>query len=136
LRTAAKDLDQKLVAVRNELLDLRIEANEDSLAFPSRLDTRLAFLSIAVGEGSDSAPNEPAYRQFDKLKKLLDEQLTHWTQLQQGDLAAFQKLASERNIPAVVIAPGELLSEPCCKAGEKRESDSPASEESDDESDL
>ena len=120
LRAAAKDLDAKLVAVRNELLDTRIEANEDSLAFPSRLDTRLAFLAMAVGEGTDSAPNEPAYRQFDKLKKLLDEQLTHWTQLQQGDLAAFQKLASGRNIPAVVVAPGELLAEPCCKTGEER----------------
>jgi photosystem II stability/assembly factor-like uncharacterized protein len=126
LRSAAKDLDQKLMAVRDELLDLRIEANEDSLAFPSRLDTRLAFLAMAVGEGTDSAPNEPAYRQFNKLKGLLDEQLTHWTQLQQGDLAAFQKLASERSIPAVVVAPGELLAEPCCKAAESSggESDS------------
>jgi photosystem II stability/assembly factor-like uncharacterized protein len=133
LRVAAKELDAKLVAVRNELLDVRIEANEDSLAFPSLLDTRLAFLAMAVGEGTDSAPNEPAYRQFDKLKKLLDEQLTHWTRLQQGDLAAFQKLASERNIPAVVVAPGELLAEPCCKAGEEKGgSDASDSDDSDD----
>jgi hypothetical protein len=105
VRKAAADLDKKLLSVRDELLDKRITANEDSLAYPARIDIRLAGLAMGVSLDTDSAPTEPSYKQFDQMKKLLDEQVSGWTTLQGTDLAAFQKMAAERGITPVVLAP-------------------------------
>jgi photosystem II stability/assembly factor-like uncharacterized protein len=101
--TAASGLDQKLTVVRDNLIDLKITANEDSLAYPPQADAKLAYLAMAVGGLSDSAPTEAAYREFEKLKKQADDQLSRWAELQRTDVAAFQKLTSEQGIQAIVV---------------------------------
>jgi photosystem II stability/assembly factor-like uncharacterized protein len=111
IRKAAGDLDQKILAVRDELIQKKIQANEDSLAYPARLDLRFAGLGVSVSNETDSAPTEPGYRQFDKLKKLLDEQLERWSELQRTDVAAFQKMAADHGIPPVVVAPADRVRE-------------------------
>ncbi len=103
--TAAADLDQKLLTLRDELVQKKIKANEDSLAYPPKIDSKLAFLAITIGEGSDSAPTESAYREFEKLKKQADGFLAGWAELQKTDLATFQKLTSNQGIQAVVVPP-------------------------------
>ena len=105
VRKAAADLDQKLLHARDLIIEKRILANEDSLAFPARVDIRLAGLAASVSNETDSAPTEPGYHQFDKLKQLVDEQLAGWTQLQTTDIPAFQKLVSDRGIPSVMVPP-------------------------------
>jgi photosystem II stability/assembly factor-like uncharacterized protein len=102
---AASDLDQKMVTLRDEMVQFKIRANEDSLAYPQKLDSHLAFLAIVVSEGSDSAPTQAALEQFEKEKKQADEFQARWEALQQTEVAAFQKLAAEQNIHAVVVAP-------------------------------
>ena len=101
--SAAGDLDQKLLVVRDNLVQMKIRANEDSLAYPQRLDSKLAFLAITVGDGTDSAPTAAAYTQFDKLKKQTDQDLAQWDELQKTDLASFQKLMAEQNIQTIVV---------------------------------
>ncbi len=105
--SAAGDLDQKMLAVRDDLVQMKIRANEDSLAYPVRVDAKLATLAMAVGEGSDSAPTASAYQVFGKLKKQADEYLTRWEQIQRTDLAAFQKMMSGQNIQAIVVPVAE-----------------------------
>ncbi len=107
--SAATDLDQKLVAVRDDLAQMKIKANEDSLVYPQRVDSRLAFLSLAVGDSTDSAPTESEYQQFEKLKKQADDYLAHWGELQNTDLAAFQKLMAGQNIQAIVVPSAERV---------------------------
>jgi hypothetical protein len=65
LLDAAGGLDAKLIAVRDPLINLKISANEDSLAYVPGLDTRLAFLSISVAGFSDAAPTESQYQILD-----------------------------------------------------------------------
>ena len=101
--TAATELDQKLLAVRDDLVQLKIKANEDSLVYPQRVDSKLAFLALIVGDSTDSAPNEPAYQEYEKLKKQADEALSHWAELQKTDLASFQKMMAGQNIQAIVV---------------------------------
>ncbi|HVO82227.1 MAG TPA: hypothetical protein VMT28_15940 [Terriglobales bacterium] len=103
LGTAAGDLDQKLLAVRDHLAQMKIQANEDSLRYPQMVDSKLAYLGIAVEAGTDSAPTEAEYREFDKLKKQADDLLAQWTELQKTDIAAFQKMAEGQNIQAIVV---------------------------------
>jgi photosystem II stability/assembly factor-like uncharacterized protein len=105
--TAAAELDRKMLAVRDEIYQVKIRANEDSLAYPQKVDSKLAGLAIAVGEGTDSAPTEAAYRKFDKLKKLADAQLGAWAEVQKTDLAAFQKMVAGQNIQAIVLPAAE-----------------------------
>jgi hypothetical protein len=105
IRKSAADLDQKLLKARDEVIEKRILANEDSLAYPARVDIRLAGLAYGVSNDSDSAPTEPGTRQFEKLKKLVDDQLAGWAELQKTAVPAFQKVVSDRGIPPVVVAP-------------------------------
>ena len=99
----ASALDAKLIAVRDPLINFKISASEDSLAYAPGIDTKLAFLSMAVAGFADSAPTEAQYQQFDKLKKQTDELLAHWEQVRNADIAVFQKLAAEQNVHSIYV---------------------------------
>ena len=109
--TAADDLEKKLIAVRDPLINLKISANEDSLAYHPQLDGQLAFLAMIVGGSSDSAPTEAAVQRFTVLKAQVDRALAQWRNVQQTDVAEFQKLAAGRGYQSVVVpAAGSAIS--------------------------
>ena len=100
-----------MISIRDQLINLRISANEDSLAYPPQLDAKLAYLAMDVGT-ADSAPTEAEQVEFAKLKGQTTELLGRWTELQRGDLAAFQKLATEGSLSTVVVPPPGRAAEP------------------------
>jgi len=102
--SAADDLEKQLVALREDLINLTISANEDSLAYPPQLDARLAYLAMDAGT-ADSAPTEAEQKEFEKLKRQSGELVARWEDLQRRDLAAFQKLAAEGSLSTVVVPP-------------------------------
>jgi hypothetical protein len=102
--STADDLEKKLVAVRQGLINLTISANEDSLAYPPQLDAKLAYLAMDIGT-ADSAPTEAEQKQFEKLKRQSGELIGRWEDLQRRDLAAFQKLTVEGSLSTVVVPP-------------------------------
>ncbi len=104
---AAADLDQKLLSVRDELIQAKVKSNEDSLAYPQKVDVKLAYLATAVGQGADSAPTEAEFQEFDKLKKQADESLSRWAEIERTDLSAFDRLMAGRNIEAIVVPSSE-----------------------------
>ena len=99
----ASALDVKLIAVRDPLINFRISASEDSLAYVPGLDAKLASLSMAVAGFSDSAPTEAQYREFEKLKTQTDELLARWEQVRNADIVNFQKLAADQNIHSIYV---------------------------------
>jgi hypothetical protein len=101
---AADDLEKKLVGVRDQLINLDIAANEDSLAYPPQLDAKLAYLAMDAGS-ADAAPTEPEVRELEKLKRQSGELLARWDDLQRRDLANFQKLTAEGSLSTVVVPP-------------------------------
>jgi photosystem II stability/assembly factor-like uncharacterized protein len=101
--TAALGLDKSMLSVRDDLAQMNIRSNEDSLAYPQRVDSRLAGLAIAVGVGTDSAPTEAEYQVFDKVKKQADISIAHWAEIQKTELADFQKMMAGQNIQAIVV---------------------------------
>jgi len=108
--TSADDLEKKLVAVREDLINLTISANEDSLAYPPQLDAKLAYLAMDVGT-ADSAPTEAEQKEFEKLKRQSGELIGRWQDLQRRDLAAFQKLTAEGSLSTVVVPPPGRVTE-------------------------
>jgi hypothetical protein len=105
--TAAGSLDQKMLAVRDDLVQMKIKSNEDSLAYPQKVDSKLAALAMAIGNYTDSSPTEAEYETFEKLKKQADESIAHWAEIQRTDLAAFEKMMAGQNIQAIVIPVAE-----------------------------
>ncbi|MGA8489108.1 MAG: hypothetical protein WB711_01715 [Terriglobales bacterium] len=100
---AADALDKNLLLVRDDLAQMKIKSNEDSLAYPQKVDSELAGLAIAVGVGTDSAPTEAEYRVFEKLKQQADISIAHWAEIQRTELADFQKMMAGQNIQAIVV---------------------------------
>ena len=99
----ANALDAKLIEVRDPLINFKITASEDSLAYVPGIDARFAFLSMGIAGFSDSAPTEAQYQEFDKLKKQTDELLARWDQVSNADITNFQKLAAEQNIHSIYV---------------------------------
>ncbi len=99
----ASALEARLVAVRDPLINFRISASEDSLAYTPGIDARLAFLSLSVAGFADSAPTAAEYEQFDKLKKQTEELLASWEHVRKTDIASFQKLATEESIRPIYV---------------------------------
>jgi hypothetical protein len=110
IASSADELEKKLVAVRDQLVNLSISANEDSLAYPPQIDAKLAYLAMDVGT-ADAAPTEAEQLECEKLKRQSAALLTRWDELQQQDLAAFQKLTAQGNLSTVVVPPAGRISE-------------------------
>jgi photosystem II stability/assembly factor-like uncharacterized protein len=108
--SAADDLEKKLVAVRDDIVNLDINANEDSLAYPPQLDAKLAFLAMDAAT-ADAAPTEAEQQEFEKLKRESGELLSKWDDLQRRDLAAFQKMTAEGSLSTVMVPPAARAAE-------------------------
>jgi photosystem II stability/assembly factor-like uncharacterized protein len=106
IAASADDLDKKLIAERDQFINLTISANEDSLAYPPQIDAKWAFLAIDLGT-ADSAPTEAEQLQFEKLKRQTGEMLGRWEELQNHELADFRKLTLENSLSTVVVPPAD-----------------------------
>ena len=100
---AGEQLDKKIDAALEKLVNFKITASEDSLAYPLGLDGKLATLAEEIGHGSDGAPTEPEIQLFQKYSRMLDQDLSEWGSLIAKDLPAYQKLAAAQNPGPVVI---------------------------------
>jgi hypothetical protein len=67
------------------------------------VDVKLAYLAMAVGQGTDSAPTDAELQQFDNLKKQVGESLSRWAEIERTDLPTFDRLMAGQNIEAIVV---------------------------------
>jgi hypothetical protein len=97
---AAKALSQKLTAVEEELYQTKNRASEDPLNFPIKLNNKLAHV-LGVVEGSDNPPTQQSYMVYEDVATRVNGQLKTLDTLMTTDLAAFNKLIHDANVPAV-----------------------------------
>jgi hypothetical protein len=100
---AATKLKEKLDEIEGELIQLKIQSDQDELNYPVRLNNKLAALGWIVSIG-DGAPTSQQRELFAELKGQLDRQLDQLRDAKSTDVAAFGKLVNEAGIPAVGIA--------------------------------
>jgi hypothetical protein len=98
---AAEALEKKLTAVEETLYQTKNQSSQDPLNFPIRLNNKLAALAGAV-DGADAAPTDQSYAVYDDLAAKIDAQLAALAQVLKDDLARFNRLVRERDVPAVV----------------------------------
>ena len=97
---AAKALTQKLTAVEEELYQTKTRASEDPLNFPIKLNNKLAHV-LGVVEGSDNPPTQQSYMVYEDVATRVNAQLKTLDTVLTTDLAAFNKLIHDANVPAI-----------------------------------
>jgi len=102
---AAKDLIKKLTAVEENLYQTKNRASEDPLNFPIKLNNKLAHILLVV-QSSDDAPTQQSYMVYEDLATRVNGELKTLNALMTSDLAAFNKLVRDANVPAVEVGKG------------------------------
>lgn len=100
---AAKALNRKLTVVEEELYQTKNRASEDPLNFPIKLNNKLAALEGTV-ESSDDPPTTQTTEVYEGLASQVNVQLETLKRLLSTDLAAFNRLVHDQNVPAVIVA--------------------------------
>jgi len=101
---AAKALTQKLTEVEEALYQTRNRASEDPLNFPVKLNNKLAHV-LGVVQSSDNQPTQQSYMVYEDLATQVNAELKKLDVLMGADLAAFNKLIRDENVPAVQAPP-------------------------------
>jgi len=102
----AKHIADKLTVVEEAIYQTKLRASEDALNFPIKLNNKLAAVLGTVTE-SDTAPTEQSYAVFKELSAALDVQLGQLKEIVNSDVAAFNKLVRDSNVPAISIKTGK-----------------------------
>ncbi len=91
---------QKLSVVEEEIYQVRNRSGQDPLNFPIRINNRLAALRRSVETG-DAAPTDASREVFAALSAELQKQLDELAAVTKGDLANFNKAATEQKLAPV-----------------------------------
>ena len=101
---AAKELDKKLTAVEDALIQSKSTSGEDPLNYPIMIADQMLALTSTV-DSADTAPTQSARDVFDVLNKQLDAQLETYRQLKDKDLVELNRQVRNANIPTIGVAP-------------------------------
>lgn len=104
LIAAGDQLDKKMTAVEDEIIQSKSKSSEDPLNYPIKLNDKLMALGGTV-ESAETAPTKQSYEVYEMLRGLLDVQITKWKEFQSSDLAEFNKELRKDDVPNIIIAP-------------------------------
>jgi hypothetical protein len=100
---AAKPLQEKLDAVRDSLVEIHSHADQITLHYPVRYYNMLLSLAGMV-QSADMAPTQQEGAIYRDIAPKVDAQLARLRGIESSDLAAFNALMRELNVPAVLVA--------------------------------
>ncbi len=101
---STEELDKKMTPIEEEMIQVKTKASEDELNYPTKLNSKLAYLQGAV-DSADTAPTQACYELFEELNKQLGGHLARWSEIVAKDLPALNELMRKENIPQVGVAP-------------------------------
>ena len=105
---AVKPINDKLEAVRDSLVEIHSHADEITLHYPIRYYNMLLSLAGMV-QSADAAPTEQEGAIYRDVAPRVDAQIARLRAIEGTDLAAFNALMKELNVPAVVVAPPPIV---------------------------
>jgi photosystem II stability/assembly factor-like uncharacterized protein len=98
----AKAILADMSLVENNLYQTKLQADEDALNFPIKLNNKLGAL-LGTVQDNDLEPTAQSYEVFDDLSAKLKVETDRLDRIVTTDVAAFNKLVDEEKIPAVVL---------------------------------
>lgn len=104
LADAGEALDKKMKVVEEALIQTKAKSGQDVLNYPIQLNNLLVALGGVVSS-ADAAPTKQDYEMWDDLSKQADEQLAKWNEIVKTELASYNRLAQEKTIPIIGLAP-------------------------------
>ena len=99
LKDPSQKLKDSLSAVEEELVQSRSKSSQDPLNYPIKLNDKLAAVASVVS--SDYGPTAQSYAVFDFLSAAVGEQLSKLQGLIDQELAAFNQLVRDEQVPAI-----------------------------------
>jgi hypothetical protein len=103
--TAAKDLDQKFIAVEENLFQMRITggtASQDIITLKAKLHTKISFFAPEIGK-SDFKPTVSQYEVHEMHTQKLASCQTQLDELIKKDLSGFNEILREKNISNIIV---------------------------------
>ena len=100
---AAKPIKAKLEAIRDSLVEIHSHADQITLHYPVRYYNMLLSLAGMV-QSADAAPTDQEGGIYREIAPKVDQQIARLRAIESGDLAAFNALMRELNVPAVMVA--------------------------------
>ena len=101
---AGKALNGKLRTIEETLYQTKNRSSQDPLNFPIRLNNKLAALGSVV-DSADAEPTSQSYVIYEDLVTRIDVELRNLRQILDKDLAAFNRMVKEQNVPAIALKP-------------------------------
>ena len=106
IRTAAQDLTKKAMAIEGNILQLKATGRgQDDVRFAPMLLQKIGYLATQVS-GSDFPPTTQQVEVQQELKQRGDKVHQDIQQLVSQDVAAFNAMMRERNVPNIMINSG------------------------------
>ena len=104
IRKAADDLAEKLTAAEGKVLQLRLTGRgQDDVRYPPMLMQKLRYLAAEVASSADFPPTTQQLAVGKELKERGDASRQEIQQLLDKDVAAFNAMLREKNIPNIVV---------------------------------
>ncbi len=103
LLASAEALKKRTAGAIESITGWKIVPHRYSLNYAPALDDLLGMIGYTY-QGSEAAPNQPAFDVLAELTKRLDLALEQWRDIRVKDVAAFNELARKRNIPALMVS--------------------------------
>jgi photosystem II stability/assembly factor-like uncharacterized protein len=102
IRAAADDLNSKLIEVEDNLIRLKVTGRgQDGVRWTPKLAEKIGYLANEV-ESSDYQPTTQQVAVHDELKERAATYRQRLTLLVQKELAAFNALVRQRNVPNII----------------------------------
>ena len=103
---AADAIDARMSPLEQELIQVKARSSQDMCNWPTRLNSKLAWLSNVV-DSADRPPTQQAVELFAELKTRAEAQLGPWNELLAKELPALNELMQREGVPAVGPAPAK-----------------------------
>jgi len=104
IRKAADDLADRLIGTEGKVLQLKATGRgQDDVRFAPMLLQKISYLAAEVGGSSDFAPTTQQVAVQEELKQQGDKYQQEIEQLVTKDVAAFNAMLRERNIPNIIV---------------------------------
>ncbi|MGH9750802.1 MAG: hypothetical protein ACRD6R_12865, partial [Candidatus Polarisedimenticolia bacterium] len=102
LAALGRGIDQKMGVIEEELIEVRAKSSQDMCNYPTRLSSKVAWLSRVV-DSADAAPTQQARELYQQFRGRADAGIAAWRALVAGDIADLNGRAKSAGVPAVAL---------------------------------
>jgi len=102
LKKKAKPITTSLDTLEATLMQPKAKAPQDVLAYPIRLNDKMAGLGSMVSDG-ESKPTKASYVVYEDLAKQIDAAVDKVREIADNDVAGFNAFIKELEIPAIIL---------------------------------